>query len=246
MSPPTCRGHSGAAYKAFLIPRLQRRRMLLREEPEAGFIAGMLIDAFRSYRYRLHAMPAEVWPERFVKADRRTAAASIHLDPQCRWPQVTGVDPTHSNFTIAEALPTRDPDSPDLEFDVRDAVRRWSTRDPALGETVKVVPREAKKGGKATVGAAGKLSPAARALLHSAVTEGSDEVAAKARGNREAAEELRKVLNDPCVIDHPMWKAAGWAPPPRGSLERVARRIGGVLHPSLAPFGWPSAKAFAA
>eukprot|EP00973_Karenia_brevis_P010768 1458022-Karenia_brevis.AAC.1 len=82
--------------------------------------------------------------------------------------------------------------------------------------------------GRAGNDTAWELTEPAEALLQTGVTGTAAAFKAQAQADEQAAGQLLTLLNAPDVLDASVWQRLFGAQPPRGTIARLVRRLGGV------------------
>ena len=186
-------------------------------------------DSYRKHHRKLKALYDEAWPELAIQATAPTPkgdAASAGLHPYggsnglC---SVTG-EPMHDIINLKRAASRAKNDYWDLVFDHIDLINRISNT--AAPEGLRVAHDGP------------ELARCAFGLLRAAVEQPRDVVMREVDGDDVAAGALRGFLAHPGVRRSGAWVTIFGADPPRGTLARVARRLGVDLPPTCQAWGW--------
>ena len=145
---------------------------------------------------------------------------------------VTG-EPFHDVISLRRAVATSAPDCRDLIFDHMDLIGRLSE---PLAPCTSVVS-------KAQDGFI-ELTPAAERLLKTAAGRLTPDFEARVELDQRAAALSKRFMQHSRVGCAPVWKRLFGAFPPRGTLNRIARRCGATLASSFGKYNYPEMKHF--
>ena len=188
-------------------------------------------DSYRKHHQCLAKLYDEVWPQLALSADGRTPKgdalyASLHpYGGSNGFCTITG-EPYHDSINLKKAASRGKNDYWDLIGDHRDLISRLSANQAPPRENVVAGPPE--------------ISKAARKLLRMAVQEHGRAFESAKQHGTELLPALREFLGHPAVRSSGTWKALFGATPPRGTLARVAKRLGAQLHDSRGHWLWES------
>ena len=200
-----------------LLDSIKAARLAEGLPPEACAPAFHATDNFRSQRNRLCALYRQKWPELHTRALARTplgdaaGSADVGSCPTC----ITG-DPRHDVIALRKLVPPTCNDWRDCIADHTDALNRLSAPLPPA-PTLGALPSPP--------------SLAARRLLRFGVEQPATAFGQEISRRPRAARELRQLLGSAGALRSPVWQEEFQAIPPRGALERLAKRLGGTLHP---------------
>lgn len=185
--------------------------------PEACAPVFHATDNFRSQRGRLQALYRQKWPEFHTRVLARTPLgdATGSTDVDACPTRITG-DPRHDIIALRKLVPPSCNDWHDFIADHTDALNRLSAPPPPASTPGDLPPA---------------LTQEARRLLRFGVEQPAAAFRQEILQRPRAAGELRKFFGFARVLQAPVWKDEFKALPPRGTLERLARRLGARLHP---------------
>ncbi|CAK9046735.1 unnamed protein product [Durusdinium trenchii] len=190
---------------------------------------------YRGQRLRLAQLYRAIWPDLRVRswsrtrkgnAVRREVLGEESLALGC---SIVG-DPQHDVINLSKLLHGRAADKEDLLRDHQELLHRLSGPE-APNKKDFAVPQA-------------DLSAPANELLTSACVEPLPAFTQTAARLKCAHAEVKDFLAQPRVQESRAWLDPFRAYPPRGTLARIARRVGATLHPSSEACGWRSEKEF--
>lgn len=125
---------------------------------------------------------------------------------------VTG-EPMHELINLRRVLPSGGKDFADIYFDHADCINRLSAPLPNFVAKVGLDAHAA-------------LADQARELLQSGVSLNASAWKERLQGDADSRTLLQTFLTAPNVLQHPAWEQLFSAMPPRGTVARLARRMG--------------------
>jgi len=195
-------------------------------------------DSYRKHRQMLNDLYHEIWPEHAVRTSAGTPKGDVSHAAVQPWAGASGLcsvtgEPQHDIISIRRLISPSMNDRKDLLFDHIDLIQRLSSAEAADQPTPPETPPELPPGS----GGSG--------LLRMAVTLPGDAFTSQVRKRPRASADVRAFLRHPSVRASPTWGRLFRASPPRGTIARIARRLGKVeLPPSCQARRWESRQQF--
>ena len=186
-------------------------------------------DVYERHKPNYTKLYASVWKALGVQDYALTPRAdSLSLDtsvsPQDRLLQLwcPSGEPRHNVIAHQKLVSPFANDARDMKQDHADLLNRLSAPLPSAETMSALVP---------PTEVSLSLSTPGRTLLHTAVERSAKEFKAAFESDPAAAASLRKFLGHEHVLFSTVWMEEFGAFPVRGTISRIARRIGAVLHP---------------
>ena len=194
-------------------------------------------DVFEKHARCMRRLYGKVWSGMRVSAGARTPKGSTGRREVLPTELVEGMctitgEPMHCIINLRRLVSPQCNDASNFIFDYSEIINRLSMEDGPVVDKVKCGPPV--------------LDDEARALLLQSVKMSAHEFAAACKRAKESISLrlLKAFIMHAEVRDAEVWMAVFGARPPRGSLARIARRLGVELHPRSKAYGWETKEDF--